>query len=316
MKMREVPERIVSLRNGHQFVATARRLGIPMRQARASSKALQLVRSPVEYRTRRSLARRLLQEVTPPARVQDGFAAFEGDLFPFGNAALKVCQDIAEEEKSSFTLEPDGKGFLRTLLTPKRLLDCREILEFATSRELVATVTEYLGTIPVLSDIRLWWSVPSSSRRPSASQQFHRDHEDYRQLKVFLNVYEITDDAGPFTFFPARASEEIIQHSGSRFGRLEDEEVMSIGSVDDLIVLTGPAGMGAMVDTSRCLHFGSRNEKAERLLLMLHFLSYHSIVEPDTKVLTDQVRATWKPHDPLVATLMRRRPWGMGSETF
>ena len=40
------------------------------------------------------------------------------------------------------------------------------------------------------------------------------------------------------------------------------------------IVMTGPRGSGAWVDTSRCLHFGSRGNSTDRLMLIVQFTKH------------------------------------------
>ena len=39
---------------------------------------------------------------------------------------------------------------------------------------------------------------------------------------------------------------------------------------------TGPAGKGLMLDTSRCLHYGSRGNTIERLVLMFQYTSFYA----------------------------------------
>ena len=40
--------------------------------------------------------------------------------------------------------------------------------------------------------------------------------------------------------------------------------------------LVGPAGSGAFLDTSRCLHYGSRFNRRDRLVLIIQFLNIHT----------------------------------------
>jgi hypothetical protein len=280
-----------------------------MRRARGLGKAFQLVRSPKEALLRRRLARKLGRETEPPFVIGDGYVRFTADDLPHGRAALEVCQEISEDEKATYVTPAIGKGFLRTLLTPERLREHPELLAFATSKDMIAIVSRYLGTVPTLADLRLWWSVPSDvPKPPSESQKFHRDHEDYRQVKVFVNVRDIDADAGPFTLVPASVSSRLADELPDPYGRVEDADVLPRVQPEDVIVLTGQAGEAAMVDTCRCFHYGSRNDRKERLVLMLHYLSFTSIFEPDTKVVDESVRAEWQARDPMVASVMRARP--------
>jgi ectoine hydroxylase-related dioxygenase (phytanoyl-CoA dioxygenase family) len=258
------------------------------------------------------LARRLLEEVKPPFSIGDGFVTFRIEDLPFGPDALKACQEIAAVEKAAYRAAPGEKGFLRTLLSADSLRERPDILLFALSPDLAAVVTEYLGAVPTLSDVRLWWSVPSEGPPLLASsQKFHRDHEDFRQVKAFINIDPVDEDAGPFSFLPASVSERVVERLSGAHGRIEDADVFTHASEDELVVLTGPSGDGAMIDTCRCLHFGSRNESKERLVLMLHYVGFHSIVEPDAKVLDDQLRSEMQKGDPVADALLRVRPSGL-----
>lgn len=312
MRLSAIPGHARTLRNGHQFVATVRRIGLGRQKARSLGKTLQVVRSPREYLLRRRMARRLLSETRPPFSIEDGFVRFTASDLPFGPEALAICQEIADDEKAAYDSASIGKGFLRTLLSADTLTQHPDIMNFATSTEINAVVTEYLGEIPMLADVRLWWSVPSTEpQTPAHSQKFHRDHEDFKQIKVFLNVEEVTTNRGPFTLLPAQLSQEIADKVASEDGRYDDSAIFEFADPSDLIVLTGPPGDGAMIDTCRCFHYGSRNEKEERLVLVLHYVSYNSIFEPDVKVLTGELRQRWQSREPEVAALMRIRPAGL-----
>lgn len=117
--------------------------------------------------------------------------------------------------------------------------------------------------------------VNSSTKR---SQMFHVDGDDFRQLKCFINVATVDRHNGPLTLVSRRRSDQIrrrVRH-GWRDRRLTDEEVFAGLPDDEVVVLTGPPGSGALVDTSACLHFGSRARQADRVVFMFQYTTFPS----------------------------------------
>jgi hypothetical protein len=62
-----------------------------------------------------------------------------------------------------------------------------------------------------------------------------------------------------------------------------DEHVAAKGVSDSAIRLVGAPGSAAFVDTSRCLHYGSRSNTRERLVLQLQFLRFQAPGESTTR---------------------------------
>ena len=145
------------------------------------------------------------------------------------------------------------------------------------SRPILDAATSYLGCVPILSAADLLWSPVNETSM--SSQRFHLDDEDNRQLKVFLNVREVTSDHGPLTFLPADASERVRQRTGTIIARASDERVLGAAEAEPIRVCGGP-GSGALVDTGRCLHYGSRKNAEERLLLSFQYLRDDAPSEP------------------------------------
>ena len=95
-------------------------------------------------------------------------------------------------------------------------------------------------------------------------------------MKVFVNVSDTSAAHGPLTFLPADVSRDVRERVHYVTGRVEDARVYGLSGRDRVVELVGPPGCGAFVDTARCLHFGSRRNRYERLVLMIQFLRFHS----------------------------------------
>ena len=260
-----------------------KRLRVPRRVVHSALSAAKFAGNPTQVRLRRALA--IDPAVTKSAfadiRSEDGYARFSAGGLQGAEEVVGRCRDLFEERrgelsKQAFVLNRN-KLFLLSVLAGDDFCQYPELLRFMVSRPILDTATRYLGAVPLLAGANLWWSPPNTTA--AASQLFHTDNEDWRQLKVFINLFDTDEEHGPFTFLPAGVSEGICARTRYVTGRLSDEQVFSGASERDLIRLTGAPGSGAFVDTSRCLHFGSRGNSADRLVLAFQFMRFDSPTE-------------------------------------
>jgi hypothetical protein len=175
-------------------------------------------------------------------------------------------------------LEQGTKGgfIARGFLTDDALDLGSPYLDFALSERVVGPIAAYLGVVPVLTDIDLWYSA-HHPKAPKSSQLWHLDHADTTQVKVWVHIGDIDPHNGPLTVLDADSSEALAEASDYNFSesyRLRDDAVPA----DGLVAFTGPAGTVDFVDTSRCFHFGSRvaAEGRPRRVAMLQYLTPYS----------------------------------------
>jgi hypothetical protein len=223
---------------------------------------------------------------------QDGYAIVKPASLPGSEDIITLSLRLFEEKKRKLeaAIGPDTElhakkwAFLRSVLNNQDLRQHPELVDFALSDELLSLVTNYLGTIPHLNRVDLLYSVSHGGEEAISSQIYHLDPEGRRQAKLFLNLRDIGPDEGPFTFIPAAASSRIIKSIKHRraaddgselaMGRYLDEELSEVGGLDQSISVMGPAGSGVLVDTSRCLHCGSRVKPGTyRLCLYIQYCS-------------------------------------------
>lgn len=138
---------------------------------------------------------------------------------------------------------------------------------------------EYLGSVPVLGGAALWWTPPNESS--IRSQLWHIDEEDRNQVKLLVNMTVTGTEAGPFTLLPRELSERIearvqanrVLGRYRRLGRLPDIE-QDPEVIGKTVSLAGGPGSAALVDTCRCLHYGSRGNRTDRVVLMVQYLPF------------------------------------------
>jgi CMP-N-acetylneuraminic acid synthetase len=258
-----------------------KRLRLPRRLVHSLLSAAKVALNPVQFRLRRQLA----EEIGSPSRSlgaippSQGYLRFAAGKLPGADAAARRCAEIFEAARAA---SPDAaerfnpnKRFLLSILSGAGFCEYPELIRFMVSRPILDAATAYLGSVPLLAGAALWWSPRNETAR--SSQLYHLDNEDWSQVKLLINVFDVTDDHGPFTFLPADVSEEVRDAVGYVKGRVDDARIGTAG--EQALKLVGRAGSGAFVDTARCLHFGSRANRRDRLLLMVQFLRFHSPTE-------------------------------------
>jgi hypothetical protein len=211
-----------------------------------------------------------------PAVISTCREIFESKGFRAGNAA--AAPDAGQDNNlGGRRMKGD---YLRNLLTNEDLRHHPSLVDFALSDAAMGMAVDYLGTIPHLNRVDLLYSISRHSDLNVSSQLFHVDPEGLTQVKFFINVYDVGEDEGPFTFIPADETARIIrdvnvlrQRQGKpHAGRYLDEEIAAVNGRRSIVQVMGPQGSGVAVDTSRCLHLGSRvNPGAFRLCLYIQY---------------------------------------------
>jgi hypothetical protein len=212
------------------------------------------------------------------------FAAKKAEI----DAQLTGFESWTPEQQQKFMTRK--QSFLRYLLDDDDLRRHPELVNFALSDAMLGSATRYLGMVPYLTRLDLMYSLPrSGGGKNIESQLFHLDHEGLSQIKHFIHLFDVGEHEGPFTFIPADATARIVrdvralrkrQKSGQdiELRRYSDEEIAAVGGTEAIVTVTGPVGSGVAVDTSRCLHLGSRVEPGSfRLCLYTQYCTTHEI---------------------------------------
>ena len=120
-------------------------------------------------------------------------------------AARLAFEALVAEGRTERELNSANKRFLVGVLGDRDLLDHPDIFRFAISRPVADLAARYLGRVPILSALRIWWTPTNAT--VESSQHFHLDGEGRKQLKLFFNITPVGPDAGPLTIIPADTSE-------------------------------------------------------------------------------------------------------------
>ena len=245
------------------------------------------IRQTLSLRT--ILARRAMAKAIAPASsfsIDDerGFSVFAPRAF----AEAAEIADATRALDGSVDLERPGlskkarSGFMVPLIDPGTLDLSSPFLRLAIRPDVIAAVSTYLGMVPVLAHLNVYYSgeMPDQARQ---SQLFHCDADATRQVKIFVLCSEVTPTDGPLTLLDARTSVNLRKKLKYQFGKKIKDPVVLRGAPDvERHPILGPPGTICFVDTTRCFHFGSRVEKGAtpRLLTMIQYLTPASFMLP------------------------------------
>jgi hypothetical protein len=131
---------------------------------------------------------------------------------------------------------------------------------------------EYLGTLPVLDFVAMWWHVKSDRPDKEAAQYFHFDMERLRWIKFFFYITEVTENSGPHIFVPNSHTDFGLPFKlrSKGYARLTDDEVSAVFPADNWKEFVGPVG-SMIVEDTRGLHKGKHVKEGDRLVFQIQY---------------------------------------------
>lgn len=237
-----------------------------------------------------------------------GFVGFDTAKLGFRDDVDKIAVLAKRFMTDPARINADNKPFLRNILRSEDLFEHPEILRVAMHDQLFGAVTRYLGQVPWMVNLHIWWTPPNST--VIRSQLWHYDHRDTRQAKIFINLNEVDEAAGPLHFISAATCQKVDNTIGYSQKDYTDEQIASCVAPSDIQKATGPQGHGFVVDTARCLHYGSRGNTKDRLILMISYSRVNCVTKGAGCEVLDPVREriteTFYKNDPARAFAHRK----------
>jgi hypothetical protein len=217
----------------------------------------------------------------PPIELHDGWALDTSMSLPHLDRVLADSEKIIAE-RAGVRITPDGayRSYFQDVWTPADLERYPSFLDFATSSDIIAAISRYLGCIPALTT-----TLPSGVRfvesnalfddqpdTPHDSQLYHIDYYSLPNVYVLVLLQDATSEHGPWTFIPKALSQMARQRldywSERRGYRVSDEEIYSVVDRKEVIEFAYPRGSVLFIESSGCFHYGSRNAVKPRFQLM------------------------------------------------
>lgn len=207
----------------------------------------------------------------------DGYGKIELDENLISNLVLASNEVISDNKNTG-----SHKGFMDNYLQDEHLKKHKIFLNTALDPRILFSAIKYCGYVPTLNSIKLLKSdaVKMNNTMPknyTSSQLYHLDQPDDPYFKVIININNVCENSGPFTFIKKTASEKLQKKvkSGILKSMFVNDELAykHINKDTDEIKLVGKPGTCHFVDSSNCFHRGSRDNTKERLVLMFSYVS-------------------------------------------
>lgn len=220
----------------------------------------------------------------PRLVMEDGWAIDTSMSLPHLDRVLEDSEKIiAERGGHRHSAKGTYRSYFQDMWTPPDLEKYPSFLDFATSSDLLAVVSDYLRCIPTLST-----TLPSGVRfvesnaafddqpdQPKDSQLYHIDYYSLPNVYVLVLLRDTTPEQGPWTFLPRgvseRARRELNYWKRERGYRVTDADIYSVVDRNQVIEFCYPRGTVLFIESSGCFHYGSRNSIKPRFQLMLGY---------------------------------------------
>jgi hypothetical protein len=134
------------------------------------------------------------------------------------------------------------------------------LLALANRPEILAIVEAFLGCRPTISYMAAWWSYVTGIAAQQA-ENFHRDVDDWRFVKLFVYLTDVDDTKGPHVYVRKSANAS----TAGALRRYTDEEIRAEYPAEDLVFMTGNAG-SAFLENTYGIHKGQPVSEGTRLI--------------------------------------------------
>lgn len=253
------------------------------RERRAFERVRRVLSLPTILR-RQTAARAMASEARFTIDRERGFVMFPPGAFPEAVEIAEVTRALGQNvDLSRPGLSKKARsGFMVPMLDPASLDLTSPLLRLAIRPDVIAAVSAYLGIVPVIAHLNVYYSEANSDEARS-SQLFHCDADATTQMKIFVLCSEVTRAHGPLTLVEAGKSRALREQLGYHFGgKVKDKSLSKKVKPEDLHPVLGPPGTTCFVDTTQCFHFGSRVEAGAgpRLVTMIQYLAPSSFMLP------------------------------------
>lgn len=143
------------------------------------------------------------------------------------------------------------------------VLSAPGLLDLANRPDILRIAGEFLSCKPTIAYMAAWWSFPTGLGAQQA-ENFHRDVDDWRFLKLFVYLTDVGPDNGPHVYVLGSSNSARLR----KIQRFSDADVTAAMGPESLRTVTGIAGEGFLEDTFG-IHKGQPVRAARRLMFQV-----------------------------------------------
>jgi hypothetical protein len=178
----------------------------------------------------------------------------------------KINKDLLNEfiQKSCFDAKKSSYKIKITKFFDKNLL-----LNFAEDVFFKESIQQYFGFEPYLREINVAADIKNKFfNEPVFTQNFHRDYDDVKLVKIFFYFTEVDEENGPFQFLS-----QTHRHPWNNIRSSAEKDILKRFSIKNLISCVGKQGTLIIADTNG-LHRGLILKKNYRYMLTAMYTSH------------------------------------------
>ena len=175
------------------------------------------------------------------------------------------------------------------------VMNAPHLVELANHPMVIGAAARYLGVMPTLMGVQLFWSL-ANRNHPEHAQLFHTDRHCYRFCKLFIYLTDVDEEAGPHVYVRGTGSmTRNIEHARRKAGgdvaamqryqevldkqRKTDAEIEDLFGPERVQAVTGPAG-SALLGNTGCIHKGLLPKTKNRLIFQALYTMMPSFKDP------------------------------------
>jgi ectoine hydroxylase-related dioxygenase (phytanoyl-CoA dioxygenase family) len=187
--------------------------------------------------------------------------------------STKICVDPQRPEDGKFTSpEFAHKSSVHGYYSPEDTVSIPHIWELANDPKILSILEDRFGAKPTISLVYAWWVMHGFDIKENLNQihvnspgEFHRDIDDWSQIRLFIYLTDVDEDAGPHAFI--KTSHKWFLPPKKRALDITNPD---FPIKDNLIVLNAEAGLAFLEDTY-VLHRGIIPINKHRLMLTVTY---------------------------------------------
>ena len=228
---------------------------------------------------------------------QDGFHAFgqvlndiqiDEIIAYFNNSDVYQGHFAAKGDRIPRGLE-DMDGSLNASYCLKDIIEAPHIIELANNPQILAAASAYLGCLPSLFSINVYWSFSGTKIGEKSIHRFHRDKDDFRFCSFFVYLSDCSENDGAHQYIRSTHRPDLMEKIFAKIdpqGEIDQDKFYSStfdqGDViyeqlfkDMFDYLEGKAGDGFITDPWG-LHRACPNIKTDRRLIWIRYGLYRN----------------------------------------
>jgi len=172
----------------------------------------------------------------------------------------------ADQEAFLPPLSGDVQPFHVAHHKPIDVVNAPHLLKLANDQRILDIAAEFLGMRPTIGYLAAWWSFPTENG-PMHAENFHRDVDDWKFLKLFVALTDFSSTNGPHMYVVGSSKSSEGRKSIRRY---DDDEIIALFGQAAIKSMTPKAGEAFLEDTFG-FHKGQPVSKGFRLMFQVTY---------------------------------------------